>query len=218
MIRKLKVPPTKSTLIRLKRQVDFLYKGQELLEHKGELLSRLIHENMGRYRELRTQLHDRVQNAYYWLGIMQMRMGSYALDCATEEVTNAVDISLLPRIHLGVEYPAITASKKPLNPIGLLGTDSSFDETRVAMQEMTLILAETSQQEIMLSRLIDEHRKVQKRVNALKYNIIPSHEATIKFIHDIMEESDRESIFRLKMLRSQSEEAARTEHKTAQHS
>jgi len=216
MIRKLKVPPTKSTLIRLKRQVDFLYKGQELLEHKGELLGRLIHEHIGRYRELRIKLRVNVQNAYYWLGIMQMRMGSYALDCATEEVTRAVNISLLPRIHLGVEYPAVTASKEPLNPIGLLGTDSSFDETRIAMQEMAMILAEVGQHEVMLSRLIDEHRKVQKRVNALKYNIIPSHEATIKFIHDIMEESDRESIFQVKMLRSQNEEAGRKENKSAQ--
>ena len=64
--------------------------------------------------------------------------------------------------------------------------------------------AELGQHEMMLSRLIDEHRKVQKRVNALKYNIIPSHEATIKYIHDIMEESDRENIFQLQMLRKRS--------------
>jgi len=69
------------------------------------------------------------------------------------------------------------------------------------------MLAELGQYEVMLSRLIDEHRKIQKRVNALKYNIIPSHEATIKFIHDSMEESDRESIFQVKMLRAQMEEA-----------
>lgn len=208
MIRKLKVPPTKSTLIRLKRQVDFLYRGQELLEHKGELLIRLIHEHMGRYRDLRTRLHKKVGEAYYWLGIMQMRIDSYALNCATEEVAPAVDISLLPRINLGVEYPAVTVTKQALNPIGLLGTDASFDETRAAMQEMTIMLAELGQYEVMLSRLIDEHRKVQKRVNALKYNIIPSHEATIKFIHDVMEEGDRESIFQIKMLNKRSASAA----------
>ena len=72
------------------------------------------------------------------------------------------------------------------------------------MQDLAIILAELGQHELMLSRLIDEHRKVQKRVNALKYNIIPSHEATIKYIHDIMEESDRENIFQLKMLRKRS--------------
>ena len=204
MIRKLKVPPTKSTLIQLKRQVNFLYKGQELLEHKGELLGRLIHENLNRYRELRDQHKKTVNKAYYWLGIMQMRMGSYVLDCASEEVAKAVEINILPRIHLGVEYPSVSACKQPLNPIGLLGTDSSFDETRLAMQDLAILLAELGQHELMLSRLIDEHRKVQKRVNALKYNIIPSHEATIKYIHDIMEESDRENIFQLKMLRKRS--------------
>ena len=207
MRHKLNLPPTKSTLIRLKKQVAFLYKGQELLEHKGELLSRLIHENLRHYKELRQKMYEKVHDAYYWLGIMQMRMDNYALDCAIEEVATAVEVSLLPRIHLGVEYPAVTASRKALNPIGLLGTDTSFDETRESMQDMALMLAEFGQYEVMLSRLIDEHRKIQKRVNALKYNIIPSHEETIKFIHDSMEESDRESIFQLKMLRAQIEEA-----------
>lgn len=68
---------------------------------------------------------------------------------------------------------------------------------------MVITLAELAQYEVMISRLIDEHSKIQKRVNALKYNIIPSHEATIKYIHEMMEESDRESIFQIKMLKSQ---------------
>ena len=203
MIRKLKLPPTKSTLIRLKKQVLFLYEGQELLEHKGELLGRLIHQNLARYRELRSEISPRVKDAYYWLSVLQMRTGKYALKCAADEVSLAARIDILPKRHLGVEYPSTTITKQPLNPVGLMGTDSSFDETRTAMQEMVITLAELSQYEVMISRLIDEHSKIQKRVNALKYNIIPSHEATIKYIHEMMEESDRESIFQIKMLKSQ---------------
>lgn len=203
MIRKLKLPPTKSTLIRLKKQVLFLYEGQELLEHKGELLGRLIHENLGRYRDLREDISSRVKDAYYWLSVLQMRTGKYALQCAADEVSRAVDVDILPKRHLGVEYPAVNIIKHPLNPVGLMGTDSSFDETRTAMQKMALTLAELAQYEVMINRLIDEHSKIQKRVNALKYNIIPSHEATIKYIHEIMEESDRESIFQIKMLKQQ---------------
>jgi V/A-type H+-transporting ATPase subunit D len=206
MIRKLKLPPTKTTLIRLKRQVAFLHQGQDLLERKGELLGRLIHQHLQEYRQLREVMHKKVHDAYHWLGIMQMRMDSNTLDCATEEVHRAVEINILPRIHLGVEYPSVTTVKHDLNPIGLLGTDASFDETRAAMRDMAIMLSELGQSEITLSRLIDEHRKIQKRVNALKYNIIPSHEATIKFIHDSMEESERESVFQLKMLRGKIEE------------
>ena len=203
MISKLKLPPTKSTLIRLKKQVLFLYEGQELLEHKGELLGRLIHENLSRYRQLRDDISTRVKDAYYWLSVLQMRTGKYALQCAADEVSRAVDVDILPKRHLGVEYPSVNIIDNPLNPVGLMGTDSSFDETRTAMQKMTLTLAELAQYEVMINRLIDEHSKIQKRVNALKYNIIPSHEATIKYIHEIMEESDRESIFQIKMLKQQ---------------
>ena len=71
MIRKLKLPPTKTTLIRLKRQVAFLHQGQDLLERKGELLGRLIHQHLQEYRQLREVMHEKVHDAYHWLGIMR---------------------------------------------------------------------------------------------------------------------------------------------------
>ena len=51
----IKVPPTKNTLLRLKKQVQFLEEGHDLLERKRELLTRLVYERIGEYRRLREQ-------------------------------------------------------------------------------------------------------------------------------------------------------------------
>ena len=52
-----------------------------------------------------------------------------------------------------------------------------------------------------------EQRKTQKRVNALKYNIIPRYPATIRFIESALEEEERNTLFQIKVLRAHSAKA-----------
>ncbi|WP_419613254.1 V-type ATP synthase subunit D, partial [Thiolapillus sp.] len=54
-----------------------------------------------------------------------------------------------------------------------------------------------------LRRMLNEQRKTQKRVNALKYNIIPRYEASIHFIQETLEEEERDSLFQVKLLQEQ---------------
>jgi V/A-type H+-transporting ATPase subunit D len=107
----------------------------------------------------------------------------------------------LPRSSIGVQYPAITADRLPLQPVGLLGTDSSFDETRRYLADMVVLLARLGEAETALWRLLEEQRKTQKRVNALKYNVIPRYHTTIHFIRSTLEEEDRNTLFQIKVLR-----------------
>jgi vacuolar-type H+-ATPase subunit D/Vma8 len=48
---------------------------------------------------------------------------------------------------------------------------------------------------------MEEQRKAQKRVNALKYNIIPLYRRTIHFIQSALEEEERNTLFQVKVLR-----------------
>ncbi len=92
-----------------------------------------------------------------------------------------------------------------MEPVGLLGTDASFDETRKELTEAALLLARMGETQIALSRLIAEQRKAQKRVNALKYNIIPRYRKTIRYIESLLEEEERNTLFQIKVLRSASQ-------------
>jgi V/A-type H+-transporting ATPase subunit D len=197
----LKVPPTKNTLLSLKKQVKFLEEGHDLLERKRELLTRLVYERIGEYRRLRSESEAALEEAYRCLSITHLRMGSRGLHQAALGAEPALKVDILPRRALGVEYPSVTSGQLPIKPVGLLGTDSSFDNTRDNLAKSAVLLARLGEVEIALHRLMEEQRKAQKRVNALKYNIIPLYRRTIHFIQSSLEEEERNTLFQVKILR-----------------
>ena len=203
MEQRLKVPPTKSNLLRLKRQVAFLEQGHTLLERKKDLLTRLVYERLGHYRSLRKQTRETVREAYRWLSVTHMRMGKQKLGQVALGLPIGIDVHILPRSHLGVQYPAVTAERLPLQPVAVLGTDATLDETRARFAEMAVLLARLGEAETALWRLLEEQRKTQKRVNALKYNVIPRYRNTIAFIVSTLEEEERNTLFQIKVLREQ---------------
>jgi V/A-type H+-transporting ATPase subunit D len=201
----IKVPPTKNTLLKLKKQVKFLEEGHDLLERKRELLTRLVYERIGEYRRLRRDAERALAEAFRCLSLTHLRMGSRGIRQSALGAEPALKVDILPRRALGVEYPAVTAERLPLKPVGLLGTDASFDTTRDNLANAAVLLAQLGEVEIALHRLLEEQRKAQKRVNALKYNIIPLYQRTIHFIQSALEEEERNTLFQVKLLRERAE-------------
>jgi V/A-type H+/Na+-transporting ATPase subunit D len=201
----LKVRPTKSTLLSLRRQLAALQHGHDLLERKRELLTRLVHQRLRNYRELRISVRNAFPGAYHWLSTAHMRMGSTQLHQAVLGLKPALSVYILPRSSIGVEYPTVTVESASLQPVGLMWTDASFDEARQRMTEIAILLARLGEAETALWRLLNEQRKTQKRVNALKYNLIPRYQTTINYIESTLSEEERNTIFQLKVMRSKIE-------------
>lgn len=201
MRRKLKIAPTKSALLALKRQVRFLEQGHEMLERKRELLTRVVNERLRHYRVLRREAQAALTEAYRWLAIAQVRMGSLVLRQLAIGLPPALDVRILPRSSVGVEYPSVQAERLPLDPVALMGTDPSFDDARAKLAELAVVLARLGEAETALWRLLTEQRKTQKRVNALKYNIIPMYQARIREIQSSLEEEERNALFQMQLLR-----------------
>ncbi len=202
MKKHLAVPPTKSSLLQVGRQARFLEQGQQMLEKKRDLLTRLVYERLAQYRELRAQTAQELTEAYHWLGIVQMRMGEQMLRQASVGLKPAVAIKIVVRSSVGVEYPSVSAEPLPLQPVGLMWTDVSFDEARLRLRDLTVTLARLGEAENALWRLLAASRKTQKRVNALKYNIIPRYQTTVHFIRSALEEDERNALFQVKVLRA----------------
>lgn len=198
---RLRVRPTKSTLLALRRQVVALQHGHDLLERKRELLTRLVQQRLRSYRELRLTVREALQTAYHWLSIAHMRMGSTQLRQAVLGLKPALSVYVLPRSSIGVEYPTVTVESTPIQPVGLMWTDASFDDARRRMTETAVLLAQLGEAETALWRLLTEQRKTQKRVNALKYNVIPRYRSTIRHIESSLSEEERNTLFQLKVMR-----------------
>lgn len=209
MKQRLKLPPTKSSLLTLKRRVNFLQRGLEILDRKRELLTQLVSERLEQYRRLRREVQAQFGKAYHWLAITQMRMGEHLLQQASSGLKPALSITILPRSSIGVEYPAVTPEPLPLQPVGLMWTDPSFDETRTHFAQLALLLACLGEAETILWRLLEELRRTQKRVNALKYNVIPPYHETLRYIEAVLEEEERNTLFQIKVLRERARTAGR---------
>ena len=201
MAQKLKIPPTKSALLSLKRQVTFLVQGHAMLERKRELLTRLVYERLDQYRTLRIEVRSALIEAYRWLGMAQMRMGSQMLHQSSIGLKPALKLNILPRSSIGVEYPSVIVEAMPLQPVGLMWTDASFDQARSRLAQAAVLLARLGEAETALWRLLAEQRKTQKRVNGLKYNVIPRYRTTIRYIQSVLEEEERNTLFQIKVLR-----------------
>ena len=201
---RLDVAPTRSSLLDLKRRLIFLNEGYRLLERKRELLNRLVFEKLAEYRELNQLTRDSMSTAYRWLSISQMRMGSRRIQQLAVGMPEAIEARILPRRSMSVQYPSVEIRKLPLLPIGILGTDASLDETRSSFADMLVKTAQLAEVETALWRLLEEQRKTQKRVNALRYNIIPRYRRSISFVESSLEEEERNSLYQLKLLADRS--------------
>jgi V/A-type H+-transporting ATPase subunit D len=197
---RLNIPPTKSSLLDLKRRLEFLNEGYRLLERKRELLTRLVYEKLAEYRRLNASTREAMSTAYRWLSVTQMRMGSHRLRQLSIGMPLAVEAKVLPRRNMSVQYPSVEIKKLPLLPVGFLATDASLDETRSSFADMIVRAAQLAEVETALWRLLEEQRKTQKRVNALKYNVIPRFERTIAYVEATLEEEERNTLFQLKLL------------------
>ena len=203
MQERLNIPPTKSALLDLQSRVNFLHEGYRLLERKRELLTRLVYEQLAEYKKMKYDAQASLKKAYDNLSITQMRMGSSRIRQLALGMPEGIEAKILPRRNMGVQYPSVNVKKLPLEPVSILGTDASLDETRLSLAEMAEKMAKLAEVETALRRLLEEQRKTQKRVNALKYNVIPRFERTIKFIRGSLEEEERNTLFQIKVLLEQ---------------
>lgn len=204
MHERLNVPPTKSSLLDLKRRLVFLNEGYSLLERKRELLTRLVYEKLADYRRLNRSTRDAMATAYRWLSITQMRMGSQRIQQLAIGMPLAVEANVLPRQNMSVQYPSVEIKKLPLLPVGIMATDASLDETRSSFADMIVRVAQLAEVETALWRLMEAQRKTQKRVNALRYNVIPRYENTVSYVESTLEEEERNTLFQLKVLAQRS--------------
>lgn len=197
---RLEVPPTKGELMRLRQHHRFLQEGHDLLERKRELLTRLVEEQLKEYLDMRNRVRGMLAEAYRWLAISDLRMGRGILTRAGHGISPAVSVRILPRSSLGVQYASVKAQRLDLQPVSLMWTEASFDESRRRLADLAVDLARLGEAEMALHRLLEEHRKTQKRVNALKHHIIPQYRETIRYVAGALEEEERDALYQMKLL------------------
>ncbi|MCK7490582.1 MAG: hypothetical protein MZW92_01455 [Comamonadaceae bacterium] len=151
-----------------------------MLERKRELLTRVVYERLGQYRELRVETRRKLAGR---LSLARHRPDAHGQPDAAPGRPRA---SSRRWISPCCRAPASASSIPPSPPrrcrcnrSGLMWTDASFDEARQRLVELTRHRSPAwGKPKPLCGGCSLEQRKTQKRVNALKYNIIPRFRAT----------------------------------------
>jgi V/A-type H+-transporting ATPase subunit D len=202
------VPPTRSSLLRMKQELRFAREGYEILDKKREVLTmeliRLTHDAETDQEKMASQL----ATAYRGLEQARLSMGQEHMEWATLAVNKTVDVKLKFRGVMGVMLPQIESRGHPPDMSYSLGdTTAALDEASVKFRDVLDSIPRLAELVTSVWRLAGELRKTQRRVNALEHIFIPDYEETIAFIENALEEREREEIFRLKRLKTKVSQA-----------
>ena len=197
------VAPTRTNLIRIKKDLRFAREGYEILDRKREVLTtelvRVAHEA----DVIQKEVWKLLEIAYRALEKARLTLGSDHVEWAALAANKTVDIHIKLRGIMGVAIPVIEARGEPQKMLySLSGTNAALDEASAAFREVIIKTPQLSMLVTTVWRLAGELRKTQRRVNALQHIFIPEYEQTVAFIVSSLEEREREEIFRLKWLKS----------------
>ena len=206
---KINVAPTRSNLLRVKQDLQFAKEGYEILNRKREVLTTELIRMAHNAEELQQQVWQLLAEAYVAMEKAQLKMGRERVEWAALAADKTVDVQLKVRGIMGVSVPVIESHGEPPEMLYSLGdTTASLDEASTAFVKVLKLIPELSIVITTVWRLASELHKTQRRVNALQYIFIPEYEETVLFIVSSLEERDREEIFRLKLLKRNSEKSA----------
>lgn len=195
MAEKLDVNPTKGNLLNLQQQLESIRGRHDLLDRKREVLIRELTSRTGNVKELEQRILDQLRAAHEWLHIARMRLGTDKVNLIPLSPTAHVRANVSVETIMGLRVPSVTIDVKPISPpYGLGDTSAALDEAREKWLDILRFQSEYAGKLSSVYRLTAEVRKTQRQVNALESTVIPRYEATIAYIRERLEESEREDI------------------------
>jgi V/A-type H+-transporting ATPase subunit D len=202
---RINIPPTRSNLIRIKQELEFVREGYEILNRKREVLTSELIQLAHDAGVLQEEMYRKQSAAYGALERARLSLGRERVEWAAMATSKTVDVQLRFRGIMGVAVPQIQAAGEPPElSYSPDDTNAAMDEASAAFRDVLKIVPELSRLVTSVWRLAGELRKTQRRVNALQHIFIPQYEETVEFIVSTLEERDREDTFRLKLLKTHS--------------
>ena len=200
------VAPTKTNLLRLRRDYQFAREGHELLEQKREILVAELMGIMERAKELQHRVDEALALAYASLQRAVVRMGRRSVAAAAHAVDTKTTVRIGSRRIMGVTVPVVDTEIVERPPhYSLADTSFWLDESLANFRDVLHLLGKYAETNVAVARLTEEVKKTIRRVNALDKIALPDFRETIKYIGDVLEEGEREAFYVLKLIKNRLE-------------
>ncbi|HOI40701.1 MAG TPA: V-type ATP synthase subunit D [Methanobacterium sp.] len=207
------INPTRMELLKLKEREKLAVKGHSLLKEKRNALIMEFFNILEKVKGSRENVAKNLEEAYHDLTTAQVSMGDLAVKKAAMSVTESVDVDIDSRSIMGVVVPVVDSETQERTIVergyGFMDTSVKVDEAAKKFEKSIQLIIELGETEKTIMLLASEIESTKRRVNALEHIIIPRLQNTVKYIEMRLEEMERESFVRLKMVKKsmESEEA-----------
>ena len=205
----LRVNPTRMVLLELKVRKKLAEKGHDLLREKMDALIMEFFAILEEFKAARQELNEGLNEAFMSLIESKMQMGHQKVREISITAPEIFSLEVDSKNVMGVKVPKFTTKKigAETHFYTFVDTSSKFDDATINFRKALEEIIKYAEIQATLERLADEISKTRRRVNALKFLIIPSMTQTINFISLYLEERAREDIFRLKRIKARLKEA-----------
>ncbi len=194
--------PTKTNLMKVKRDLGFALEGWELLDQKRKILVVELMGLIDRAVEAQERVEAGLKEAYAALDQAMLRMGRREVNLAALGMNIESNISFSAKRVMGVSLPRVKVAIDDRSPYFAAAESSIWlDEAIRKFRDVLGLLGTLAEARISLMRLAREVAKTIRRVNALEKIFIPDQKETLKYIEMAIEESEREAFFVLKLVK-----------------
>lgn len=198
------VRPTKIELIKLRRRLVLASRIQKIIKDRVSILMLEFLQLARQTVEAKRKLLDEFSDNYKALSIAAGYHGYIALE--KELVASEKDVKIAAGLRNvgGVRIPAFELKEEEegvARGYSLVDTSSWVDQAAQLSGKCLVTIIELAELQRGMELLGREINRTKRILNALEYLIIPSLQATIKYLSMKFEERDREEKSRLKRVK-----------------
>ena len=192
-------------LITRKSQIKLAQQGAELLKNKRDAL---IQEFFGLVKPLvalRKELARKFSDAEWKLFLALVFDGPETVSSAAMACRRDVTIGIETKNLWGIRVAELQKTSLTRDSLtrgyAVTGTSARIDQAAATFEALLSHILEVAPIEIKLKKLGEEIKKTSRRVNALEQRLIPRLSSEKRYIQQILEEREREDVFRLKRIK-----------------
>jgi V/A-type H+-transporting ATPase subunit D len=197
--------PTRTELLTRRAQIRLAQQGADLLKGKREALVREFITELKRFVAEREALSRTLEEAAQSLMRCLALDGREALGSVALAARRAVEVELEERNIWGIRVSEVSSDYHARLAGGhrytALGASARIEDATERFQEALESLIKVAPLDRKMRRLAEEIRKTTRRVNALEQRLLPTLVAEVGYIRSVLDQREREDIFRLKRLK-----------------
>ena len=199
------IKPTRSELLKIKKQIKLAKSGYSLLKKKRDGLILEFFEILKKAKSLREELVNEYKVALEKINIARALEGDLKVKSVAMAIKDIPDVKLTAKNIMGVKVPKIESSEiaKAFMERGYgIYNSSAIDEAAAAYEKVVEKIILAAEVETSMRKLLNEIERTKRRVNGLEFVVIPNLEKVKSFIQLRLEEMERENIFRMKRIKA----------------